>query len=140
MDSSTNKTPAQVDPEGSSRGMDTETNSLHLRAIIDSAKRLEVVKKAELNSGDCVQITTRNSSYWIQALENGLYLISGGWVELHGSSPLKTTIPGCSWGGSAIKGDIVAACGLHLEFGNGVVTSKIQKVTVIRKSEKELVH
>ena len=87
-----------------------------------------------------MQLTTRHSTYWIQALEDEFYLISGGWVELQGSTQMKTTIAGCSWGGSAIKRDIVAACGLHLEFGNGVVTSKIQTVTVIRKSEWDFVH
>ena len=144
MDCRFNKAPDPVDPTGSAREVNTNTNLVreqrNLRAIADSAKRLEVVKKAELDCGDCVQITTRNSTYWIQALEDELYLISGGWVELHGSTHMKTTIAGCSWGGSAIKGDIVAACGLHLEFGDGVVTSKIQEVTVIRKSERDSVH
>ena len=31
-------------------------------------------------------------------------------------------------GGRVIKNDIVAACGLHLEFGNKVVTSRIKKI------------
>ncbi len=35
-------------------------------------------------------------------------------------------------GGSVIKHDIVAACGLRLEFGNRVVTSRIRAVRVIR--------
>jgi hypothetical protein len=34
-------------------------------------------------------------------------------------------------GGSIIKVDIVAACGLSLEFGNRVVTSTIQKIFVV---------
>ena len=87
-----------------------------------------------------MQVTTCNSTYLIQVLGEGLYLISGGWVDLQGSSPMRTTIAGCTWGGSAVKMDIVAACGLHLEFGDRVVTSTIQKVAVIRKSERELVH
>ena len=124
--------------------MNTETHSLPanctLEAIAESTAQLKKVSKAELRFGDCVRITTRNSTYLIQALEEGLYLVSGGWVDLQGESPLKTTIAGCTWGGSAIKGDIVAACGLHLEFGKRVVTSTIQKVTVIRKTEEELVH
>ena len=36
-----------------------------------------------------------------------------------------------------IKLDIVASCGLHLEFGNRVVTSPIQKVSVIRFGERD---
>jgi hypothetical protein len=42
-----------------------------------------------------------------------------------------TTIPGCTWGGSAIKVDIVAAFGLMLEFGNRLTTSPIQEVFVL---------
>jgi len=124
--------------------MNTNTHSFPaqrtLGAIVESAARLREVSKTELNSGDCVQVTTRHSTYLIQVLEDGLYLISGGWVDLQGESPMKTTIAGCTWGGSAIKGDIVAACGLHLEFGRRVVTSTIQKVSVIRQSGNQLVH
>ncbi|MGH9368787.1 MAG: hypothetical protein ACRD3M_14070 [Thermoanaerobaculia bacterium] len=36
-----------------------------------------------------------------------------------------------------IKNDIVAACGLHLEFGNRVVTSRIREVHVIRDGMPE---
>jgi hypothetical protein len=38
---------------------------------------------------------------------------------------------GCTWGGSAIKQDIVAALGLRLEFGNSVRTARIREVRVI---------
>ena len=37
----------------------------------------------------------------------------------------------CIWGGRAIKVDVVAACGLFLEFGNQLMTTRIQKVDVI---------
>ena len=124
--------------------MNTDTHSLPaqrtLGAIVENAARLKEVSKAELNFGDCVQVTTCHSTYLIQVLEEGLYLISGGWVDLQGASPMRTTIAGCTWGGSAIKGDIVAACGLHLEFGRRVVTSTIQKVSVIRQTRNQLVH
>jgi hypothetical protein len=63
-------------------------------------------------------------------MEGGLYLVSGGWFDRKGFSPMKVTIRGCTWGGSAIKLDIVAACGLRLEFGNRVITSPIRKVFV----------
>ncbi len=53
-------------------------------------------------------------------------------MDKEGLSPLRTTINGCTWGGSAIKVDIVAACGLHLEFGNRVVTSRIKEFDVDR--------
>ena len=42
------------------------------------------------------------------------------------------TINGCTWGGSTIKRDIVAARGLRLEFGNTVLTTRIKQIRVIR--------
>jgi hypothetical protein len=46
--------------------------------------------------------------------------------------PQRMAINGCTWGGSAIKQDILAARGLYLEFGNTVLTSRIQQIRVIR--------
>ncbi|MBZ5497798.1 MAG: hypothetical protein LAP85_15450 [Acidobacteriia bacterium] len=107
-----------------------------LGAIIRHATGLSAVRKDDLEFGDLVLVTTANSTYSIYVLDEGFYSISGGWFDRHGLSPMTTTIAGCSWGGSTIKLDIIAACGLHLEFGNQVVTSGIRKVGVIRCEEK----
>jgi len=124
--------------------MDTDTHRLPktrtLRAIVDDTVHLDEVTKDEVNLGDRVQIRTRNSVYLIQVLGNGLYLISGGWVFSQGMSAMKTTIAGCTWGGAALKSNIVAARGLHLEFGDGVVTSTILKVRVLPSEERRFVH
>ena len=103
-----------------------------LGAIIGDTDQLVQVDKAGLREGDWIVVTTLNSTYSIRVLRGGFYRISGGWFDRQGLSPLRTTISGCTWGGSAIKVDIVAACGLHLEFGNRVVTSRIQQVQVFR--------
>jgi hypothetical protein len=105
-----------------------------LGAITGHADQLVQVDKAGLREGDWVVVTTLNSTYSIRVLSDGFYKISGGWFDHH-LSPLRTTITGCTWGGSAIKVDIVAACGLHLEFGNRVVTSRIQQVGVFHFGE-----
>ena len=123
--------------------MNTDTNSspaVTLEAIAENATRLEAVSKAELNFGDYVRITTRNSTYVVQVEGEDLYSISGGWVDRQGLSPMKTTIAGCSWGGSTLKADIVAACGLHLEFGKRIVTSTIQRVAAVRHTSNQVVH
>lgn len=106
-----------------------------LEAIVEQADRLKEVTKDELQFGDRVLVTTLNSTYSIHVLDDGKYYVTGGWFDREGLSPLRTTIAGCSWGGNAIKPAIVAACGLHLEFGNGVLTSPIQKFRVIRFDE-----
>ena len=66
--------------------------------------------------------------------------VSGGWFDHEGLSPFKTSINGCTWGGRAIKVDVVAACGLFLEFGNQLITSRIQKVDVVRYEGVQHVH
>ncbi len=103
-----------------------------VNAMLDRLGLIESLPKAELQCGDCVLVSTENSVYSIRVLEGGTYSISGGWFDRQGLSPATTGIAGCTWGGSAIKRDIVAALGLRLEFGNRVVTSRIREVQVIR--------
>jgi hypothetical protein len=111
-------------------------NGHKLEKIIESTSDLRQVRKAELQFGDIVLIKTRNSLYSISVLESDYYLVSGGWFDKRGLSPTKASISGCTWGGSIIKVDTLAACGLRLEFGNRVVTTPIQKVYVLRGNGK----
>lgn len=104
---------------------------ISLDNIFKSVSSLKQVQKSNLRFGDLVLIYTRNSVYSVNVLDKGLYLVSGGWFERKGLSPIKTTITGCTWGGSIIKLDILAACGLCIEFGNRVVTTPVCKVCVI---------
>lgn len=102
-----------------------------LEKIVKGAIHLKKVLKADLQFGDIVIITTKNSVYSVCVLDNDFYLVSGGYFDRKGLSPKKININGCTWGGSIIKVDILAACGLRLEFGNRVITTTIQKVCVI---------
>ena len=108
-----------------------------LGAIVTQTSGLEPVRKRDLLCGDWILITTKNSLYSICVLGGGLYSVSGGWFDREGVSPQKTTINGCTWGGSAINLDLVAALGLFLEFGNQVLTTRIQHVRVIRREEQQ---
>ena len=103
-----------------------------LDAEVEQARSLEQVRKQDLHTGDCVVVKTRNSVYTIWVLGNGHYWVSGGWFDKQGVSPQRVAINGCTWGGTAIKQDIVAARGLRIEFGNTVLTTWIQQVRVIR--------
>ena len=107
-----------------------------LEKIVDSVEHLTQVFKNDLRFGVIVLITTLNSVYTVRVLQDGFYLVSGGWFDKKGLSPMKTTINGCTWGGSIIKIDIMAACGLCVEFGNRVVTTPIQKVCIIPNSRE----
>jgi hypothetical protein len=101
-------------------------------AILKGIGSFEAIRKADLHHGDRVLVATENSVYSIHVEEDGSYSISGGWFDRNGLSPASTSIAGCTWGGTAIKRDLVAARGLRLEFGNRVVTSTIREVRVIR--------
>lgn len=107
-----------------------------LEALIEQTQRDDLIHKRDLRSGDWVLIATKNSFYTICVLGNDLYSVSGGWFDREGISPLQTTINGCTWGGSAIKHDIVAGRGLFLEFGNQILTTRIREVRVIRSPEQ----
>jgi hypothetical protein len=107
-------------------------------AILHQMGHFEAIRKGDLRLGDQVLVSTENSLYTIQVQDEGTYSISGGWFDRNGLSPALTSITGCTWGGTAIKRDLVAARGLRLEFGNRVVTSPIREVRVIRGDARGL--
>ena len=99
-----------------------------LTDIVKDSQARDQIHKSNLKVGDTVILKTDNSVYLIKVLEEEQYTVSGGWFDKNNSTPVTTTINGCTWGSSVIKNDIVAARGLHLEFGNKVVTSRIKKI------------
>ena len=105
-----------------------------LKAITQCVERLPVTRKQDLQPGDCVIVSTKNSVYRLLALGGNLFHASGGWFD-RTSSRGTVSVNGCTLGGSAICTDIVAANGLFLEFGNSVSTTRIQNVRVLRLSE-----
>jgi hypothetical protein len=104
-----------------------------LESQIRSADYLCQVRKTDLHSGDWIFVRTLRSTYRIKVKASGRYEVSGGWFDQMGLSPMELNIAGCTWGGSAIKVDIVAACGLCLEFANRLITSPIQKIFLFRQ-------
>jgi hypothetical protein len=102
------------------------------------ARSLNKVRKTDLHAGDLLFVTTRNSLYKIWVLDVGVYRVSGGWFDLKCIAPQRMAINGCTWGGSAIKRDIIAALGLRLEFGNRVLTTPIRLVRLIRAAYSQL--
>ena len=101
-----------------------------LNAIVYSAQNLHQVRKRDLHAGDHIIVKTNNSVYTISMIDQQWCFVRGGWFDRKGLSPMKTRITGCTWGGSAIKVDIVAACGLCLEFSNRLVTTTINRIII----------
>ncbi|HLF95114.1 MAG TPA: hypothetical protein VJB14_16720 [Planctomycetota bacterium] len=118
----------------------TITGENSLQRLTAAADRLDGVRKRDLSQGDWVLVTTKNSVYVICALGNDLYQVSGGYFDRKGLSPATTTINGCTWGGSAIKVDIVAGPGLFLEFGNRVLTTRIRSFRLIPAENSGTIH
>jgi len=108
-----------------------------LSGILRHAEINGVVRKAELRRGDCVVVATENSVYAISVEGNSTYRVRGGWFDRQGTTPVETSINGCTWGGRVIQTGIVAGLGLRLEFSNRVVTSPIREFRVIRADPEE---
>jgi hypothetical protein len=108
---------------------------LTLDSLAETIDRLEGVWKRNLRWGDRVVVVTRNSVYTLRALGGDEFAVSGGWFDRTGAEDRVLRVNGCTWGGRAINEDVVAAPGLFLEFGNGVQTTRIQKVEVWRDAE-----
>ena len=102
-----------------------------LSSIVGQAGTLRAVRRRDFRPGDTMYVWTDNSLYVIRSQPGGCFCVSGGWFANKGLSPARTTIRGCTWGGKAIKVDIVAACGLRLEFGNRVTTSTIRRIILV---------
>ncbi len=91
---------------------------------------LASLRKSEVRTGDWIVVRTRNSVYLLVASGEGRFIASGGWFTRKGKDGLRTGVTGCSLGGSIIKIDIIAACGLCMEFSNRLVTSPVRWFTV----------
>ena len=96
------------------------------------AARGPAVRKGELAPGDHVVVRTRNSVYKLWARADGTFIVTGGWFDKMHDRPVRLGINGCTYGGRAIRHDVVAAPGLFLEFANNVCTTRIQRVEVFR--------
>jgi len=105
-----------------------------LKSLAAAADRLPAVLRTDLRAGDFIVVTTRNSVYSLCLLEDGTYSVAGGWFDRDGESPRRIGVNGCTFGGRAIKSDVVAVPGLHLEFENRVTTSRIRAARVLRSN------
>ena len=101
------------------------------------AQEVDSVRRGHLDWGDWLLVTTRNSTYTLCVLDDHTYTVSGGWFAQQGDLPVKIGVNGCTWGGTAIQQDVLAARGRFLEFGNRVVTTRIESIRVLRVDDDE---
>ena len=113
---------------GPAAGIDART----LDRLVDSTQVIEGVWVDGVQPGDWIVVRTRNSVYSLAAVGKGLYRAAGGWFAASGAEGRDVRIAGCTWGGAAIHTRLVAAVGMFLEFDNGVRTTRIREVRVLR--------
>jgi hypothetical protein len=103
-----------------------------LDRLTEEALRVEGVWADHVEPGDWVIVHTRNSTYSLAALGDGRFVVGGGWFRAAGMETTAVRVTGCTWGGQAIHTGLVAAPGMCVEFDNGVRTTSIRKVRLIR--------
>ena len=99
-----------------------------LDGLTEAADLVDGVKRRDLDSGDRIIISTKNSVYSLTARADGLFDVSGGWFEREGKGKTRVEVLGCTAGGHALFSDHIAAPGLFLEFADGLRTTRIRTV------------
>jgi hypothetical protein len=103
-----------------------------LDRLVHSVESIDGVWSDNVQPGDWIVVRTRNSVYSLAALGKGQYRVVGGWFRSGGADGQEVRIAGCTWGGTTIHTRLVAAVGMYLEFDNGVRTTRIREVSLIR--------
>ncbi len=102
-----------------------------LDGLTEAADLVDGVKRRDLDPGDRIIISTKNSVYSLTVLAGGLFDVRGGWFEREGEGGARVEIRGCTAGGHAIFTDHIAAKGLFMEFADGLRTTRIRSVRLI---------
>lgn len=106
-----------------------------LDRLVDSAQAIDGVWTDDVQPGDWIVVRTKNSVYTLAALGKGRYRAAGGWFASSGTEGRDVRVAGCTWGGAAIHTALVAGVGMFLEFDNGVRTTRIREVRLLRGGE-----
>lgn len=112
-------------------GVHRRTKPLEAIPIDQLAEAAGVVgglRRRDLDPGDRVIVSTKNSVYSLIVRGDGSFEVSGGWFERQGPGVVTIEILGCTAGGHALLTDHVAAPGLFLEFADGLRTTRIRTV------------
>ncbi len=101
-----------------------------LACLVLDTHRHPRVRKDEVRPGDQIIIRTVKSEYRLRMVREGLYQVSGGWFDKKGFGAVTIGVAGATWGGSAIMPEVLAACGMRVEFKNRLITSPVTTIIV----------
>ena len=93
------------------------------------------VRRRDIERGDRIIVSTKNSVYSLTARVDGSFEVSGGWFERQGEGTVSVEILGCTAGGHALFTDHIAAPGLFIEFADGLRTTRIRTAQRIAVEE-----
>ena len=102
--------------------------AIPLDGLTEAAELVDGVKRRDLDPGDRVIISTKNSVYALTAVADGWFEVSGGWFEREGEGETRVEIRGCTAGGHAIFTDHIAARGSSWSSLTGLRTTRIKSV------------
>lgn len=112
--------------------------AITIDGLTEAADLVDGVRRRDLDSGDRIIISTKNSVYALTARGDGSFDVSGGWFEREGAGPSRVEIRGCTAGGHAIFTDHIAARGLFMEFADGLRTTRIRSVRRIPAAKNKI--
>jgi len=105
--------------------------------LAEAAGLVGGVRRRDLEPGDRVIVSTKNSVYSLTARADGSFNVSGGWFEREGDGDTNVEVLGCTAGGHALFTEHIAAPGLFLEFAEGLRTTRIRTVRRISGKAEE---
>jgi hypothetical protein len=111
-----------------------------LDRLAASASCVDGIRGEDIQPGDWVIVTTRNSTYSLRANGDRTFDAAGGWFAEHAAEGGRLRVAGCTWGGTALLTGMIAAPGMFLEFANGVRTTRIRETRHIRAAAGPTVH
>ena len=103
--------------------------------LAEAAEVVGGVRRQDLEVGDRIIVSTKNSVYSLTARIDGTFEVSGGWFEREGEGAVSVEVLGCTAGGHALFTDHIAAPGLFMEFADGLRTTRIRTVRWIAVEE-----
>lgn len=110
-----------------------------LSRLAAEAADIQGVRRADLRDGDWIVARTRNSTYTLAVGTGRTFVVTGGWFLHHPGESRLVGVNGCTWGGSAILTDMIAAPGMYIEFTNGVRTTRVRDVQLMRAGDRPAV-
>jgi hypothetical protein len=117
-----------TDPPSGVRRRARPLEAIPIDDLAEAAGVVGGVRRQDLEAGDRVIVSTKNSVYSLTARIDGTFAVSGGWFEREGEGTATVEILGCTAGGHALFTDHIASPGLFIEFADGLRTTRIRTV------------